>query len=184
MNTYTLIRMGLFFHLTGITMMVGTSIAGMSAHLRFRKFLMCEKEKALKLVVIGLIILNQLLFGVSLIRKLRRESGPAALMATTKKLTFKTFCKLADQQDDRSMGLMPVMSKFGILVRAGAGMIILTGIGLLILSKDIWQQSWFRLKLVLVIGLFLHGMLVNNEHGMKFRSLVAENDGVVTRHRI
>ena len=75
------------------------------------------------------------------------------------------------------MGLLSIMSKFGILVRAGAGTIILTGIGLLILSKDIWEQPWFRLKLVLVIGLFLHGMLVGNPHGMKFRSLVAQNDG-------
>jgi hypothetical protein len=111
-------------------MMVGTSIAGMSAHLRFQKLLISEKEKAfmtlkatdrypalqaagailvllggvimmlgyrgvimqllwfkIKLVVIALIILNQLLFGVSLIRKLRSESDPAALMAIMKKLT-------------------------------------------------------------------------------------------------
>jgi hypothetical protein len=92
-------------------------------------------------------------------------------------MTFKTFCKLADQRDDRSVGLLSVMSKFGILVRTGAGMIILTSIGLVILSKDILQQPWFRLKLVLVTGLFLHGMLVGNPHGMRFRSLVAKNDG-------
>ena len=46
MNAYTLIRTGLFLHLTGITLMVGTTIAGMSAHLRFRKLLISEKEKA------------------------------------------------------------------------------------------------------------------------------------------
>ncbi|HTI93119.1 MAG TPA: hypothetical protein VL727_21115 [Puia sp.] len=92
-------------------------------------------------------------------------------------MTFKIFCRLADQRDDRSVGLLSVMSKFGILVRAGAGTIILTSIGLLVLSKDILRQPWFRLKLMLVTGLFLHGMLVGNPHGMKFRSLVAENKG-------
>ena len=92
-------------------------------------------------------------------------------------MTFKIFCKLADQRPDRSVGLLPVMSKFGVLVRAGAGTIILTGIGLLVLSKDILQQPWFHLKLVLVTGLFLHGILVGNPHGMRFRSLVADNNG-------
>ena len=130
MNTYILIKIGLFLHLTGITMMVGTSIAGMSAHLRFRKLVFSEKETAfmtlkttdrypllqtagailvllggvimmigyrgvimqmlwfkIKLVVIALIILNQLLFGVSFIRKLRREPDPASIVATMKKLT-------------------------------------------------------------------------------------------------
>ena len=92
-------------------------------------------------------------------------------------MTFKIFCRLADQRDDRSVGLLSLMSKFGILVRAGAGTIILTSIGLLVLSKDILRQPWFRLKLMLVTGLFLHGMLVGNPHGMKFRSLVVENKG-------
>jgi len=130
MNTYTLIKTGLFLHLSGITMMVGTSIAGMSAHLRFRRILVSDKDKAfvtlkttdrypalqaagaillllggiimmigyrgvimqllwfkIKLVVIALIILNQLLFGISLSRKLRRESDPAAIVAIMKKQT-------------------------------------------------------------------------------------------------
>ena len=132
MNTYVLIKTGLFLHLTGITMMVGIFIAGMSAHLQFRKLVFSEKEKAfmtlkathrypilqavgailvllggitmmigyrgvimqlmwfkIKLVVIALIILNQLLFGLSLKRKLRREpdADPASIAATVKRLT-------------------------------------------------------------------------------------------------
>jgi|GEM_PF-339413 len=91
-------------------------------------------------------------------------------------MTFKIFCKLTNLQDSRSVGLVSIMSKFGLLVRAGAGMIILTGIGLGLQSRDIWEEPWFRIKLVLVTGLFLHGMLVGNQHGMRFRSLVIKND--------
>jgi len=138
MNTYTLIKIGLFLHLTGITMMVGATFAGMSANLRFRKLLFIEKEKAflmlkatdrypvlqaagailillggvimmigyhgvimqllwfkIKLVVIALILLNQLLFGVSLTRKLRRESDSTTIDATMKKLTIFNGAQIA-----------------------------------------------------------------------------------------
>ncbi|HTI93120.1 MAG TPA: hypothetical protein VL727_21120 [Puia sp.] len=138
MNTFTLIKIGLFLHLTGITMMVGTTFAGMSANLRFRKLLFTEREKAflmlkatdrypvlqaagailillggvimmigyhgvimqllwfkIKLVVIALILLNQLLFGVSLTRKLRRESDSATIDATMKKLTVFNGAQIA-----------------------------------------------------------------------------------------
>ena len=138
MNTYTLIKIGLFLHLTGITMMVGATFAGMSANLRFRKLLFTEKEKAflmlkatdrypvlqaagailillggvimmigyhgvimqllwfkIKLVVIALILLNQLLFGVSLTRKLRRESDSTTIDATMKKLTIFNGAQIA-----------------------------------------------------------------------------------------
>jgi uncharacterized membrane protein len=92
-------------------------------------------------------------------------------------MTFKVFCKLADQRDDRSMGLLSVMSKFGILVRSGAGIIVLSGIGLMLLSGDILQLPWFWVKLALVIVLVLHGILVGNPHGMRFRELVAGKEG-------
>lgn len=92
-------------------------------------------------------------------------------------MTFKLFCKLTDQRDSRSEGLLSVMSKFGMLVRSGAGLIILTGIGLLMVSNDIWYRRGFKLKMVLVIVLFLHGMLVGNVHGVRFRSLVEGKKG-------
>jgi len=47
MNAFLLVRFGLFFHLAGIATMVGTTVAGMSAHWQFRRLLLTEKEKAL-----------------------------------------------------------------------------------------------------------------------------------------
>jgi len=91
-------------------------------------------------------------------------------------ITFKTFCKLTDQGDDRSLGLLPLMSKYGGLVRAGAVIIILTGLGMLVLLKGVWwEQLWFKIKMALVIMLILHGMFVGNKQGLKFRKIIADN---------
>jgi len=90
--------------------------------------------------------------------------------------TFRTFCKLMDRGDPGAIGLLPVMSRFGALVRSGAVLIIFTGVCLLILCKDVYSEPWLKAKLVFVIGLVFHGMLVGNQQGMKFRSLIAQKD--------
>jgi len=89
--------------------------------------------------------------------------------------TFTFFCKLTDQGDSKALGLLPIMSRYGLLVRTGAGIIILTGIAMLLLSKGIWQQPWFKVKLALVICLFLNGIFAGKKQGLKFRSLINEN---------
>src|SRR5882762_2001125 len=91
-------------------------------------------------------------------------------------VTFKTFWKLTDQGDNRSLGLIPLMSKYGGLVRTGAAIIILTGIGMLVLVKGVWWELlWFKIKMALVIVLILNGMFVGNRQGLKFRKILADN---------
>jgi hypothetical protein len=88
-------------------------------------------------------------------------------------LTFKTFWKFADQGDVRSLGLIPLMAKYGAFIRAGAGTIILTGITMLILQKGVWWgQPWFKVKMILVVLLVLNGLLVGNKQGHKLREMV------------
>jgi hypothetical protein len=86
--------------------------------------------------------------------------------------TFKSFCRLPNRSSD----LLPLMSKFGLFVRTGAITLILTGIAMLLLSKDLWTQPLFRLKLALAITLILHGMLVGNRQATKFRTLITQNN--------
>jgi hypothetical protein len=90
--------------------------------------------------------------------------------------TFKTFCRLADGGDHRSVGLLPIMARYGELVRTGAVIIILTGIGMLVLARGIWwEQPWFRIKLALVVLLIGNGMFVGNKQGLKFRKLFTDS---------
>jgi len=91
-------------------------------------------------------------------------------------VTFKTFWKLTDAGDNRSLGLLPLMARYGTFVRAGGVLLILSGIGMLILSKDLWwQQCWFKIKMGLVALLILNGNFIGNKQGSKFRKIIADN---------
>jgi len=86
--------------------------------------------------------------------------------------TFKSVCRLPNQ----APGLLPLLAKFGLFVRTGAITLILTGIAMLLLSKDLWSQPLFKVKLALAITLVLHGMLVGNPQAAKFRTLITQNN--------
>lgn len=91
-------------------------------------------------------------------------------------ITFKTFWKLTDEGENRSLGLLPLMARYGTFVRAGAALLISTGTGILILSKDVWwQQCWFKIKMGLVALLILNGILIGNKQGSKLRKIIADH---------
>lgn len=88
-------------------------------------------------------------------------------------LTFNTFWQLADAGDARALGLVPLMARYGLFIRAGAATILLTGLVLLLISRGVsWAQPWFRAKLGLVAVLVLHGILVGNKQGHLLREIV------------
>jgi uncharacterized membrane protein len=93
---------------------------------------------------------------------------------TTDYLTFNTFCRLADQAGSYSPDLLILMSRYGIIVRTGAILLIFTGIGMLVLSNKLWRQPWFWIKLALVLTLIFHGMFAGNPQGQKFRALAIQ----------
>lgn len=98
-------------------------------------------------------------------------------------LTFKTFWKLAEHGDNRSLGLVPLMEKYGALIRAGAVTLMLTGLAMLILQKNDWtHQFWFKVKLVLFFLSLLNGMFVGNTLGHNFRKMVTSSVPDLPRH--
>ena len=90
-------------------------------------------------------------------------------------LTFKTFWKFADHGDNRALSLLPLMAKYGGLVRTGAAILFLTGTGLLVMEGAWWEQLWFKVKMALVILLVLNGVFIGNKQGHKFREMIAGN---------
>ena len=91
-------------------------------------------------------------------------------------VTFKTFWKLTDEGENRPLGLLPLMARYGTFVRTGAALLIVTGTGMLILSKDYWwQQSWFKIKMGLVALLILNGIFIGNKQGSRLRKIIADN---------
>lgn len=89
---------------------------------------------------------------------------------------------MTDTGNSRAQGLLPIMARYGELVRAGAAILILTGLAMLVLAKGIWwEQLWFKLKIGLVVLLVLNGMFIGNILGLKFRKLIT-NDGSLIQH--
>jgi hypothetical protein len=86
--------------------------------------------------------------------------------------TFKTFCSMTDAGDNRSQGLLPIMARYGNLVRTGAVILIITGLAMLACKNDLWNEWWFRIKMTLVILLVFNGMFVGNNLGLKFREAI------------
>lgn len=89
--------------------------------------------------------------------------------------TFKVFCGMADAGDSRAPGLLPIMARYGELVRTGAAILIFSGLAMFVRVKGIWwEQRWFKLKIGLVALLVLNGMFTGNTLGLKFRKMVPE----------
>ena len=93
--------------------------------------------------------------------------------------TFKTFCRMSDAGDSQAQGLLPIMSRYGELVRTGAVILIFTGFGLLVLAKGVWwEQLWFKIKMGLVVLLIVNGMFVGNTLGLKFRKMAMDSTDI------
>ena len=99
-------------------------------------------------------------------------------------LTYKTFWNFAEQGDARSVSLLPLMAKYGAFVRTGAVIIILTGIAILLLKKEIWKQLRFKIKMGLVLLLIVNGVLVGNKQGHKLRETVVAHAPDFMQHTI
>ena len=91
--------------------------------------------------------------------------------------TFKTFCKLANTGGNTGHGLLPIMSRYGELVRIGAAILLFSGLAMLVQEKGVWQENWFKIKIGLVVLLVLNGMFVGNNLGLKFRKMIADDAG-------
>jgi hypothetical protein len=115
-----------------------------------------------------------LLFRIFLVLHL---CGLAVMVGTTvvDYFTFKTFCRLANAGDNREHGLLPIMARYGELVRTGAAILIFSGMAMLVLEKGIWLETWFKIKIGLVVLLVLNGMFIGNSLGLKFRRMIVDS---------
>src|ERR1700761_9516602 len=93
-------------------------------------------------------------------------------------LSYASFWKLYEKERERSLGLLQLMAKFSRIIGIGAATLILTGIGMMVLTNGVFgEQLWFRIKFGLVILLILNGLLVGRQQGVKLRKLI--DDGSI-----
>lgn len=90
-------------------------------------------------------------------------------------ITHRTFWKIYDVEKQPSKNLLQLMSRFSRLAGIGAAVIILTGFGMMAVTRGAFgEQFWFRIKFILVIILVLNAVLVGRIQGLKLRRLAAD----------
>ena len=90
-------------------------------------------------------------------------------------ITFKTFWKQFGLDREKSLGLLEATGKFSRLIGIGAALLIVTGIGMMAITKGVFgEQLWFRIKFGLVIVLVANGLLAGRRLGVRLRKVIAE----------
>jgi uncharacterized membrane protein len=91
-------------------------------------------------------------------------------------VTFNQFWKEYHQNKARAMVLMQAKANFPLLMKAGMVLIILSGVGMMVVTKGIYgEQLWLRIKFGLVILLLLNSMLIGRRLLLKLRKDLAED---------
>jgi uncharacterized membrane protein SirB2 len=96
-------------------------------------------------------------------------------------MAYRSLWKTVTHEKELSTGLLQLMAKLPRIIGIGAALLILTGIGMMVLTNGVFgEQLWFRIKFGLVVLLILNGLLVGRRLGVKLRKLLADNGPVVT----
>lgn len=91
-------------------------------------------------------------------------------------ITFRTFLTLMDQGQEKSSGWIQAMSKYGRFIGIGGALLILTGIGMMAVTRGVFgDQLWFRIKIGLVVLVILNGMLIGRRLGVKLKKSLTDS---------
>nr|WP_294874313.1 DUF2214 family protein [uncultured Pedobacter sp.] len=91
-------------------------------------------------------------------------------------IVFRTFSNQLKTEGQRSENLLNLMSRLGVILGIGGGLLIFSGLGLMTITHGVFMhQLWFKIKLALIIMLVLNGFLVGNRQVKKLRKGLAEN---------
>lgn len=97
------------------------------------------------------------------------------LMAGTiviESVNYTFFWNLAGKDQQQAAGVLAVTAKTARLTGMGAGLLILSGIGMIAMTHGVTSaQLWFKIKMVLVILLILNGILNGNRISARLRNI-------------
>jgi hypothetical protein len=101
------------------------------------------------------------------------------LMAGTSLIDFinyQAFWKLFNHQKEQAAGILVASAKFPRLIGLGAGLLIITGLGMIALTHGMLaEQLWFRIKIVFILLLIGNGIFNGNRLGVKLRKIIIGN---------
>jgi hypothetical protein len=73
---------------------------------------------------------------------------------------------------NRALVMLDSSASFGLLIRISAIVVIATGIGMVSLAPGFSGMLWFKIKMVLVLGIIVNGALVGQRLMNRLKSLL------------
>jgi uncharacterized membrane protein len=106
-------------------------------------------------------------------------TGLVLIAGTTiiERITYNLFWK--QYAADRSKGVivLQTIARFTRLTTIGGILLILSGVGMMIVTKGVFDQfTWFRIKMVIVLLLILNIVLVGRRNLVKLRKAVMKSN--------
>ena len=88
-------------------------------------------------------------------------------------VTYNAFWKVFNKQKEQAAGILAATAKFPRLISMGAGLLILSGAGMIVLTHGMLaQQLWFRIKIVFVFLLIGNGIFNGTRLGIRLRKII------------
>ena len=94
-------------------------------------------------------------------------------------ITIKQFWRQYDQDKVKAAIVLQVTNNFQLLMRAGIGIIVLSGIGMMAMTHGIFgEQLWFRIKFALVLLVIANNLLVGRRQRIHLRKSMETENGI------
>ena len=91
-------------------------------------------------------------------------------------LGYRTLWKLVPQENVKAEGVLFFLSKFGRVIGIGAALLVLSGIGMMAMTRGVYgEQLWFRIKFAIVVLIVANIIVFRRRIALKLQRLV-END--------
>jgi hypothetical protein len=90
-------------------------------------------------------------------------------------IIFNDFNKKFEFEFEKSLLLIEIMSKLSVLTIAGGILLIVSGTGLFFVTHGVFaEQTWFNLKMGLLVILILNGIFFGGKQGAKLKNILRE----------
>lgn len=105
-------------------------------------------------------------------------TGLVLIAGTTviERITYSLFWKQYAADKPKGIAVLQTIARFTRLTAIGGILLILSGVGMMIVTKGVFDQfTWFRVKMVIVLLLILNIVLVGRRNLLKLRQAVIKN---------
>jgi len=90
-------------------------------------------------------------------------------------ITFKQFWKQVRNDKPKGLAIREAMSKLPLLVGIGFILLIISGVGMMAITRGAFgEQIWFRIKFGLIILIILNGLAIGRKQDLKLTKILSE----------